>query len=49
MKVSQAVASRKSVRGFLPKQVAPATIRRVLDGAARARRRAATCSPGISM
>lgn len=36
MKVSQAVASRKSVRGFLPKPVAPDTIRRVLDAAARA-------------
>lgn len=36
MKVSQAVASRKSVRGFLPRAVAPDTIRRVLDAAARA-------------
>ncbi|WP_316154427.1 nitroreductase [Cupriavidus sp. BIC8F] len=36
MNVSQAVASRKSVRGFLPRAVAPATIRRVLDAAARA-------------
>lgn len=36
MKVSQAVASRKSVRGFLPRPVAPDTIRRVLDAAARA-------------
>ncbi|KAI3602064.1 NADH dehydrogenase [Cupriavidus necator H850] len=36
MNVSQAVASRKSVRGFLPRAVAPDTIRRVLDVAARA-------------
>ena len=36
MKVSQAVASRKSVRGFLPRAVAPDTIRHVLDAAARA-------------
>ncbi|RDK09193.1 nitroreductase [Cupriavidus lacunae] len=36
MKVSQAIASRKSVRGFLPRAVAPDTIRRVLDAAARA-------------
>ncbi len=36
MKVSQAVASRKSVRGFLPQAVAPDTIRRVLEAAARA-------------
>ncbi|AEI79679.1 nitroreductase family [Cupriavidus necator N-1] len=36
MNVSQAVASRKSVRGFLPRAVAPDTIRRVLDAAARA-------------
>ncbi|NOV27876.1 nitroreductase [Cupriavidus necator] len=36
MQVSQAVASRKSVRGFLPRAVAPDTIRRVLDAAARA-------------
>lgn len=36
MKVSQAVESRKSVRGFLPKPVDPDTIRRVLGAAARA-------------
>lgn len=36
MKVSQAVASRKSVRGFLDKPVPADTIRRVLDAAARA-------------
>ncbi|QQX88030.1 nitroreductase [Cupriavidus necator] len=36
MNVSQAVASRKSVRGFQPRAVAPDTIRRVLDAAARA-------------
>ncbi|MGH8787625.1 MAG: nitroreductase [Cupriavidus necator] len=36
MNVSQAIASRKSVRGFLPRAVAPDTIRRVLDTAARA-------------
>jgi len=36
MKVSEAVDSRKSVRGFLPTPVPAATIRRVLDTAARA-------------
>ena len=36
MEVSDAVDSRKSVRGFLPAPVAPDTIRRVLDAAARA-------------
>ena len=36
MKVSQAVASRKSVRGFLDKPVPADAIRRVLDAAARA-------------
>lgn len=36
MKVSQAVASRKSVRGFLDQPVPADTIRRVLDAAARA-------------
>lgn len=36
MKVSEAVASRKSVRQFLPDPVDPTVIRRVLDTAARA-------------
>ena len=36
MKVSEAVASRRSVRGFLPDPVDPAAIRRVLEQAARA-------------
>jgi nitroreductase len=36
MKVSEAVASRRSVRGFLPKPVDPAVIRRVVEAAARA-------------
>ena len=36
MKVSEAVASRRSVRGFLPTQVDPAVIRRVVEAAARA-------------
>jgi nitroreductase len=36
MKVSQAVDTRKSVRGFLPKPIDPDTIRRVLASAARA-------------
>ncbi|MBV8972366.1 MAG: nitroreductase [Sphingomonadaceae bacterium] len=36
MQVSEAVASRRSVRGFLPDPVDPATIRRVLECAARA-------------
>jgi nitroreductase len=36
MRVSEAVASRRSVRGFLSDSVDPAVIRRVLDRAARA-------------
>ncbi len=36
MKVSEAVASRRSVRGFLPNPVDPAVIRRVLERASRA-------------
>jgi nitroreductase len=36
MKVSEAVASRRSVRGFLPTPVDPAVIRRVVEAAARA-------------
>jgi len=36
MNVSQAVASRRSVRGFLPTPVDPAIIRRVVEKAARA-------------
>lgn len=36
MKVSEAVASRRSVRGFLPSPVDPAVIRRVVEAAARA-------------
>lgn len=36
MRVSEAVASRRSVRGFLPTPVDPAVIRRVLERAARA-------------
>jgi len=36
MHVSEAVASRRSVRGFLPTPVDPAVIRRVLERAARA-------------
>lgn len=36
MKVSEAVASRRSVRGFLDKPVDPAVIRRVVEAAARA-------------
>jgi nitroreductase len=35
MKVSEAVASRRSVRGFLPTPVDPAVIRRVVEKAAR--------------
>jgi nitroreductase len=36
MLVSEAVASRRSVRGFLPTPVDPAVIRRVVEAAARA-------------
>jgi nitroreductase len=36
MKVSEAIVSRRSVRGFLPTPVDPATIRRVVETAARA-------------
>jgi nitroreductase len=36
MKVSEAVASRRSVRGFLDKPVDPAVIRRVVEAAGRA-------------
>jgi nitroreductase len=36
MNVSEAVASRRSVRGFLPTPVDPAVIRRVVEKAARA-------------
>jgi nitroreductase len=36
MLVSEAVASRRSVRGFLPKPVDPAVIRRVVEAAAQA-------------
>ena len=36
MQVSEAVASRRSVRGFLPTPVDPAVIRRVLERAGRA-------------
>ncbi len=36
MQVNEAVASRRSVRGFLPDPVDPALIRRVLERAARA-------------
>lgn len=36
MNVSEAVASRRSVRGFLPTPVDPATIRRVVEAAGRA-------------
>lgn len=36
MKVSEAIASRRSVRGFLPTPVAPEVIRRVVEAAARA-------------
>jgi nitroreductase len=36
MKVSEAITSRRSVRGFLPTPVDPATIRRVVETAARA-------------
>ncbi|MBL6749875.1 MAG: nitroreductase [Nevskia sp.] len=36
MKVSEAVASRRSVRGFLDRPVAPEVIRRVVERAARA-------------
>jgi len=36
MHVSEAVESRKSVRAFLPRPVAPEAIRRVLEAAARA-------------
>ncbi len=36
MKVSEALASRRSVRGFLPTPVDPAVIRRIVEAAARA-------------
>lgn len=36
MNVSEAVVSRRSVRGFLPTPIDPATIRRVVEAAARA-------------
>jgi nitroreductase len=36
MKVSEAVAARRSVRGFLPTPPSPAVIRRVVEAAARA-------------
>jgi nitroreductase len=36
MNVSEAIASRRSVRGFLPTPVDPAVIRRVVERASRA-------------
>ena len=36
MKVSEAIASRRSVRGFLPTPIDPALIRRIIEAAARA-------------